>query len=399
MSFTRYFFGLFLSTLFFLTSCKVDTAARVVEPQISNFDPHCCFVEKRTTAEIEKESEGFDKIRLSLVIDDSFSMVQEIGWVKDALLNLSSLIKDSKLNVEIEFYRISEIHSNYDQTPVGGGLSHFVYKMPLPTATVKFNDQKTLDELKKEISDSLNNFDATEGIGAEEGLCYVTRIVNEIKQNANANEKVVAVVITDEDEQNGNNSFQCWKESIGPVPEVTVEPTPFVDNNDNRTFDTIIRDYLLDAQVRDKKSFAFVGIIYDENNNDCGVQEDGQHGENYLRLYNELSSVDIDATIGDVCSKSYTKMFKEKIIINYITKVHFEYVLKDITSRPVIKQVRFVSSTGDKTIVDKNDYEFDFVNGKYQITFSKDLVDALIENVMIEVIYDKRVSDDTHSLY
>jgi len=373
---------------------------------IENNTPRSCGAQRffKEKKDIKPDVETlYDKASISVLLDDSSSMSGEIESVKDALVNLSPILKDTGKDISISFHRLSDNapESNNEQgnmyfnKKLNNGNYEYIYGLSEEIGKVEINKLKPLVEFKKEILVALDEFKINNGYGNEQGLCTTLKHLNDlVVKGMDEKTQYLSMLITDEDEHYKNDTKKCFerfeveeKDNLKKKKEVKV----FTDAQDNEYhIESFISKINLLSDL-EKAAYGWIGIFYDKGQNNCKFKGQNSHGETYLDFSNNLDQYDVSHQVGDICATDYTQLIKDKLIKSFLEKVGYNYFLVEAKSITKIEKLVIKLKDGTDFVPGPLQYKLVELAGKHSIRFSEDLFDQLrtAQSIEVEFIYEK----------
>jgi len=325
----------------------------------------------------------FDKAYIDFIIDDSFSMDNEIEQVKDALKEVTDLLIDTRKDLELNFYKMSDMNREvngvkdyYVLKNVTGNFRSYDINFLDPYASVSITSNSNITQVKNTIEQILRNTQ-TAAVYGEQGLCLTLRHMNDlVKKNRSPKEQSIVILLTDEDDHYKNDSRGCREEmTFWNGRHQNLQDIVFEDNQGNQVQ---IQSFLdLTETVNDpssfKQAYGWLGFIYDENHHGCTTFEGNEsHGETYLEFAKQLENHGIPSAIADICDESYAQVIEDKIINGFLEEVGYEYFLIDRQPDFELLKVRVELKNG--SIVDVPNSEYVIVSrggGKLFVAFTE----------------------------
>ncbi|MCB9091243.1 MAG: hypothetical protein H6621_10615 [Halobacteriovoraceae bacterium] len=334
---------------------------------------------------VDVKNADYTQARLSFILDDSASMDDEIDDIKTALVNLAPTFISLGADIDLNFYRMSEVDTLVKKIDPQNNPRLYRYTLPKPIGEVKVNKNSQVNQVSKELKKILNDFEIVDGFANEEGLCLTMRHLNDIISDGFAPKtRYVSIVLTDEDEHYKNNTNNCPQSFEADSPNgFMTKITPYQDKNGVRKFTSAFTDMVMGLTPEQLAAYGWLGLFYDEQSSKCLYGE--SHGATYLQFADTLKTYNVPYAVGDICSKDYTKMIYDKLIKGFLDTVNLKYFFFKYYKAPEVNAVYLVDFNGNKTLVDKNDYTIVQDGEEYSILFEMIYKDTVRTFKEIEV--------------
>ncbi len=309
----------------------------------------------------------FDKAFIDFIIDDSFSMDNEIEQVKDALKEVTDLLIDTGKDLELNFYKMSDMNREtngvkdyYVLKPKTGSFDSYDINFLNPYASVGITSNSDIAQVRNTIEQILKNTQ-TAAVYGEQGLCLTLRHMNDlVKKNRTKKEQSIVVLLTDEDENYKDDTRNCREEmTFWNNTHQGNQDKFFEDNQGNNTHIQTFLDLANGVSGADqfKQSYGWLGFIFDETNNNCTTFEGNEsHGETYLEFARQLENDGIPSAIADICDESYASVIEDKIINGFLEEIGYEYFLIDSQPDFQLLEVKVQLPNNSTVIVPASEY-------------------------------------------
>jgi hypothetical protein len=329
-------------------------------------------------------------VRISMIMDNSTSMADEIDKVKASLKALAPHFVNLELNLDLEFYKISEVNLTKTRTEIASPnpkIKNFLleYQRPTPYAMIPIRENGTPAKLIEDIEKAIDAFDFDPKLANEQGMCYLTRLIKDFKNKPN--DKLVNVLITDEDDAYKGKSTNCPETTLEQVftyAPTTYTHTYFKDSLGKDTLNSVMLEKFNAMTTFQRDSFAFVGLFYDVKNTSCKPGQN-THAETYLAHIDSLQAAKLKAAKGDLCATNYNDLLQRTLFESLLEVIGFKYQYADYLPAPELLEVQFIDATGHATSIPNSDYELVVEAGKSYVRFGFEMKDLLKQNSKIKL--------------
>ncbi len=373
-------------------------------------DPVSCkkeFVSKTEKLDPDFTAGKFDKATISFIIDDSGSMKNEIDHVKDALKEVTDLLIATGKDLDLKFHKMSDMNEDAKSVRdymvldrVRGNYEHYNVGFLNPFASIPVTPTSDPAQVKQAIFDTLDPLKTT-SVYYEQGLCLTLRHMNDLaKTTLSDKEQHIVILISDEDENYKNNSVRCYEEAVfwwqTPSYRTFQAPSssPFTDNQGNEQMIEAFLDIVNDSTQKDKikKSYGWLGFIYDEFNSNCTNPDGAQtHGETYLDFAQQLENNDIPVATADICSDDYAPIIEEKVIKGFLDTINYKYFFSPLLDTLVVNSVSFEMNNGSIQPIAASLYTLGIENNEHFVEFDQSLKVDLqdTKKILVDFTYKK----------
>ncbi len=311
----------------------------------------------------------FEKAYIDFIIDDSFSMDDEIEQVKNALKEVTNLLIDTRKDLVLNFYKMSDMNREtqnikdyYSVKSIRGNFTTYDVNFLNPYAAVDITSSSDIAQVKTRIEQILRDT-KTAAVYGEQGMCLTLRHMNNlIKLRRSKKEQSIVVLLTDEDDNYKDDSKNCREEIMFWSGSQFAQESGdkfFEDNQGNQVQIQSFLDLINGAPSPDqfKAAYGWLGFIFDETNNNCqDLTGHESHGETYLEFARRLENEGIPSAIADICDESYAKVIEDKIINGFLEEVGYEYYLIDRVPDFKLLEVKVQLPNNSVVVVPSSEY-------------------------------------------
>ncbi|MDH4467266.1 MAG: hypothetical protein QE271_04340 [Bacteriovoracaceae bacterium] len=333
------------------------------EITIDNSDPVCgkkLYDEFKKEFDVTKQNQSAP-VSVAVVLDDSGSMLGEIDMTKEGLKDLVPTLKDYQANLDLKFYKLSQLHANQKQTftrMVGQDPEYLVeYFRPNPVDTVKLNPGMNIAEIQKKIDVAINKVSINYQYSKEQGLCYAKRLLNDFATAQNKDNHEIMLLLTDEDDNFKGTTEECYQSAkkLETSDGYVFNYTLFKDSFGGKNLIQALMDDVNKLPAL-QKQYGFIGIIYNENNSLCDPGQN-THGKSYLQYHQSLLANGTSSFIGDICSYDYRQLLEDSLAKMLLEVVGFKYKISSLSKHPKLLEVKLELNNGVLETVDAADYD------------------------------------------
>lgn len=297
------------------------------------------------------------------IIDDSRSMDDEIQRVREGLVAVSPTLRNFNAEINIELHKINNVNFNTKTfMPIvpGKQIKRTEYLRPKSVHEIKINGSTDLNFIEENINLGIDKVMATYGDGNERGACYIQRILEAFKNDANKN--LITILISDEDDHEKGSSKNCYKysdENINLPPGINLEHFPFKDSTGKDDLINVITEGVVNLS-QDKK-YGFASIHWNSAISTCPNNQ-GTNAENYIRLIEKLKTQKKIAIEGDICEKNYEPLLEKTLADTIREIIGYKYLVSNLDKNPVITKVELISTNQQVIELNSSEYE-EFIDG------------------------------------